>query len=321
MSERPKEHASKACVGNTTVGSNPTATAKQLRRTRHRMVGNRVERCEASVCGYRMSYLRAGPVDGPVVVLLHGLASDSGTWTPAIPLLAEHGLRVFALDLLGNGDSDKPPISYELDELARQVEQFLTAVDVPRATVCGHSLGGAVAMQVAYRYPERVERMVLVSAGGLGRQVHVALRAAAVPGAQYLLGAALRPSLIRVYRRPGFHRALRLRPEAVVNLRRAGRALASVEGRSAFFAALNGVISPSGQRGSFIEMRNLATHVPVLLVWSERDAVIPLSHAQAAQAHLPASVLVVFPGGGHEPHRRNAVEFAQAVADFVASTP
>ena len=74
MSERPKEHASKACVGNTTVGSNPTATAKQLRRTRHRMVGNRVERCEASICGYRMSYLRAGPVDGPALIASAGAA-------------------------------------------------------------------------------------------------------------------------------------------------------------------------------------------------------------------------------------------------------
>ena len=247
-------------------------------------MSNQVERCEATVCGHRMSYLRAGPLGGSAVVLLHGLASDSGTWTPAIPLLAGHGLRVFALDLLGHGDSDKPAISYELDELARQVEQFLTAVDVPRATVCGHSLGGAVAMQVAFRYPERVERMVLVAAGGLGRQVHVALRAAAVPGAQYLLGAALRPSLIRVYRRPGFHRALRLRPDAVVNLRRAGRALGSVEGRSAFFASLNGVISPSGQRGSFIEMRNLATHVPVLLVWSERDGDPAVARARRSGA-------------------------------------
>jgi pimeloyl-ACP methyl ester carboxylesterase len=77
------------------------------------------------------------------------------------------------------------------------------------------------------------------------------------------------------------------------------------------------VIAPSGQRGSFIEMRYLAEHVPTLLVWSERDGVIPVAHAHAARAHLPGSRLVVFPGSGHEPHRRNAVQFAAAVAEFV----
>jgi pimeloyl-ACP methyl ester carboxylesterase len=267
--------------------------------------------------GHRLSYQEAGPADGPVVVLIHGLASDSDTWDRALVPLAERGVRVIAVDLLGHGRSDKPTSRYLLDDFAASLEAFFGAAGIERATVGGHSLGGAIAVQFGYQHPARVERLILVSAGGLGREVHPVLRAMALPGAPLLLGAALRPRLIRLYRRPVLHRALRLTPDNVANLRRTRGALGSRDGRAAFFAALRGVIAPSGQRGSFIEMRYLAEHVPTLLVWSERDGVIPVAHAHAARAHLPASRLVVFPGGGHEPHRRNAVQFATAVAEFV----
>lgn len=268
--------------------------------------------------GHRISYVEAGPADGPAVVLIHGLASDSGTWDLALPQLAQRGVRAIAIDLLGHGGSDKAPGPYRLDDFAASLQGFVAELGLGRATLCGHSLGGAIAVHFGYHYPESLERLVLVSAGGLGREVHPMLRAASLPGAGIVLHVALLPPLRRLYRRPGFQRALRLRPEAVVNLRRAGRALSTPEGRATFLAALRAVIAPSGQRGSFIEMRYLAAHVPTLLVWSERDAVIPLAHAQAAREHLPGSTLVVFPGGGHEPHRRNAAEFAAAVADFVS---
>lgn len=130
----------------------------------------------------------------------------------------------------------------------------------------------------------------------------------------------MRPRLQRLYRRPGLHRTLRLTEENLVNLRRAARALGDVSGRRAFFASLRGVIEPAGQRGSFIEMKYLARHVPMLIVWSERDGVIPLAHAHAANEHVPDSRLVVFPSGGHEPHRRHAGGFADAVATFVRET-
>jgi pimeloyl-ACP methyl ester carboxylesterase len=269
------------------------------------------------VGGHRVAYQEAGPADGPVVVLVHGLASDSDTWDRAIVPLAERGLRVIALDLIGHGRSDRPTVGYLLEDFAALLDAFFAAVGVGRATVGGHSLGGAIAVHFAFHYPERVARLVLVSAGGLGREVHPVLRAAALPGAPLLLGAAMRPWLVRLYGRRGLHRALRLTPENVANLRRTRRALDRADGRAAFFAALRGVIAPSGQRGSFIEMQYLAEHVPTLLVWSEGDGVIPVAHAHAARAHLPGSRLEVFPGRGHEPHRRHAEQFAAAVADFV----
>jgi pimeloyl-ACP methyl ester carboxylesterase len=280
---------------------------------------------ESVVVGaHALSYLSAGdPGDSgaEVVVLIHGLASDSGTWDRAVAPLAAQGLRVIAVDLLGHGESDKPMGGYLLNDFADSLAGFFDALGIRSATLCGHSLGGAIAVHFGYHHPERVKRLVLVSAGGLGREVHLVLRAAALPGAPGVLGLAMRPALQRFYRHPSLHRALRLTPDNLVNLGRAGRALRSAEGRAAFFAALRGVIAPAGQRGSFIEMRYLAEHVPTMIVWSERDAVIPVAHAHAARAHLPGSRLVVFPGGGHEPHRRHPDEFAAAVATFVRETP
>jgi pimeloyl-ACP methyl ester carboxylesterase len=273
-----------------------------------------------TVDGHRLAYCHAGPDDGPVVVLIHGLASDWSTWDRALPPLAERGVHVIALDLPGHGESDKPVGPYLLDDFARWLHEFFQALGLGPATVGGHSLGGAIAVHFGYHYPQHVARLVLVSSGGLGREVHPLLRLAAVPGAERLAGPLLGPKARRVLGNPRLHRTLRLNPEQLTNLRRAGRSLGPPDSRAAFFASLRGVIEPAGQRGSFIEMRYLAEHIPTLVVWSERDGVIPVAHARATHDHLPGSRLLVFPGGGHEPHRRNAVEFAAAVADFVGAT-
>jgi pimeloyl-ACP methyl ester carboxylesterase len=278
-----------------------------------------VTRRSVRAAGRAVSYLEAGPADGPVVVLLHGLASDCTTWERAIEPMARGGLHVLAIDLIGHGQSDKPGAGYLLDDFAGSLAAFFAEVGIEHATVCGHSLGGAIAVHFGYHHPALVEGLVLVSAGGLGREVHPVLRAAAIPGAERILDAAVRPSMRRLYRWPRLHRLLRLTPDNVVNLRRAGRSLGTPEGRATFFAALRGVIEPAGQRGSFIEMRYLAEHVPTLFVWAEGDGVIPVAHARAAHAHLPGSRLVVFPGSGHEPHRRNAEQFAAEVVSFVST--
>jgi pimeloyl-ACP methyl ester carboxylesterase len=269
------------------------------------------------VGGHTLALQEAGPADGEPLVLLHGLASDSDTWDKAIGPLAAHGLRVLAIDLLGHGRSDKPRGGYTLDDFADQLDELFEVLELPSATLCGHSLGGAVAVHFGYHHPKRVRRLVLVSAGGLGREVHPVLRAAALPIAPRVLGWAMRPRMQSVYRNPRLHRLLRLTPDNLVNLTRAGRALGDEAGRSAFFAALRAVIEPSGQRGSFLEMRYLAEQVPTLVVWSEGDGVIPVAHAHATREHLPGCALVVFAGGGHEPHRRHAEAFADAVSRFV----
>jgi pimeloyl-ACP methyl ester carboxylesterase len=277
-----------------------------------------IERRCVEVDGNRLSYLEAGSAGDPVVLLVHGLMSDSGTWVEVLEPLAERGLRAIAIDLLGHGASDKPPGPYLLDDFALVLEGFLCALGIERVTLCGHSLGGAIAIHYGYHYPQRVGRLLLVSAGGLGKEVSWGLRMLALPGAERLTGAVMGRSLVQNLLRASLvHRAFRVTPQRLVNLRRIGRTLFRADMRAAFFRSLRGVIGPRGQLGSFLEMEYLTAHVPTLLVWSQQDVIIPVAHAHRTHAHLPGSELLVFRGGGHEPHRRNAAEFANATAAFV----
>ncbi len=269
------------------------------------------------LAGHRVSYQEAGPPDGPPVVLLHGVASDGTTWQPAIDELADWGLRVLVPDLLGHGESAKPALDYTLDTFAEQLRDLLLLLGVPSATVAGHSLGGAIAMHFGYLYPDALQRLVLVSSGGLGREVHPLLRAATLPGADLVLRLAVNPQTARLYRSAWLHRRLRLSDGSVTNLSRAGRNLLTRDSRVAFFATLRSVVEPTGQRGNMIEMDYLAAHVPTLIVWSANDHVIPVRHAHAIHEHLPGSRLELLPGSSHEPHRRYAARFARLVAEFV----
>ena len=282
------------------------------------MADAQVRRRVVCQSGHVLSFVDAGPSEAPTLLLIHGLASDSGTWELAIAALAERGLRVIAPDLLGHGESDKPVYGYSLDGFARSLAELLDAISVPRATFVGHSLGGAAAMHFAYNYPSYLERLVLVSSGGLGQHVHPVLRAATLPGAHTLLRLLVNHRTAVVYRKPRLHRALRLPPATVTNLRRAGRGLASPEGRAAFFATLHSVIKPSGQRQPIVDY--FARRVPTMIVWSGNDHVIPVSHAYATHQRLVDSRLELFAGSSHQPHHKHADRFANVVADFVATT-
>jgi pimeloyl-ACP methyl ester carboxylesterase len=277
-----------------------------------------VQRRSVLVDGNRISYVEAGASDAPAVLLVHGLLSDSGTWTADLEPLAGLGVHAIAIDLLGHGRSDAPRGLYLLDDFALLLDHFMDAIGLESATLCGHSLGGAIAVHFGYHYPDRVERLVLVSAGGLGREVSPVLRMLALPGAEALTSAVMGRTLVqRVLRSSFVHRLFRLTPARLVNLRRIGGTLFRADMRAAFFRSLRGVIGPRGQLGSFIEMEYLAAHLPTLVVWSEQDVIIPVAHAHRTHEHLPGSTLVVFAGGGHEPHRRNAAEFCETVARFI----
>jgi len=139
-----------------------------------------VEPREITLHGHRVSYRTAG--SGPLLVLIHGIAGSSATWEEVLPALAEH-YTVVAPDLLGHGLSAKPRTDYSLGAYASGIRDLLGVLGYERGTIVGHSLGGGVAMQFAYQFPERCERMVLVSSGGLGHELHLLLRAVALPGA------------------------------------------------------------------------------------------------------------------------------------------
>src|SRR5919107_3023619 len=139
---------------------------------------------EIRLHGHGVRFHRAGA--GPLVVLLHGIAGTADTWAPVADALAARH-TVIAPDLLGHGESAKPRGDYSLGAYASGVRDLVAALGHDRATVVGHSLGGGIAMQFAYQFPERVERLVLIASGGLGREVHPLLRAATLPGSELVL--------------------------------------------------------------------------------------------------------------------------------------
>jgi pimeloyl-ACP methyl ester carboxylesterase len=274
---------------------------------------------EIELHGHRVSYRSGG--DGPVLLLLHGIANSSETWEGVAPALCEH-FRLIAPDLLGHGESATPRGDYSLGAHAAGARDVLTVLGIDRATVVGHSLGGGIAMQFAYQFPERTERLVLVSSGGLGREVHLLLRAAALPGADYVLPALTSAGLIGVGRRAGgLLRRLRLAPGGDLEVLARGFASLDNDGsRKAFLHTVRAVIEPSGQRVSAHDRLNLAGLLPSLIVWGEKDSIIPVEHGNAAHEAMPGSRFEVFPEAGHMPHDADPERFASLLIDFCRST-
>ncbi len=233
--------------------------------------------------GHEVEYCMTG--SGPAVLLVHGITSSLRTWRKVIPRLAEEH-TVIAPDLLGHGASAKPRGDYSLGSFASGLRDILIALDVPTATVVGHSMGGGIAMQLAYQFPERVERLVLVNSGGLGREVSLLLRAATLPGADLVLpllfGTPLfRPAGAVVSKTLGVL-GLRSRSDlegmahGVASLRRR-------EGQRAFLHTARSIMDAGGQRISATDRLYLAESMPSLVVWGERDSLIPSHHGRAAQ--------------------------------------
>ena len=275
---------------------------------------------ELTLHGHRVSYRTAG--DGPeVVVLIHGITGSADTWEEVIPALAEE-FTVVAPDLLGHGHSAKPRGDYSLGAYASGVRDVVAALGYDHATVVGHSLGGGVAMQLAYQFPERCDRLVLVSSGGLGREVHPLLRAAALPGAEFVLplvcATKLRDAGNAVWGALG-QLGLSAGPD-LEEMWRGYASLADRDAQQAFVHTLRTIVDGGGQRVSATDRLYLAAEVPTLLVWGEADRIIPVEHGIEAQEAIPGSWLEVFEGAGHFPHRTDPDRFVDALVDFVERT-
>jgi len=270
--------------------------------------------------GHDVAYRAAGI--GPVVVLVHGMAGSSATWEPVIAGLAEH-FTVVAPDLPGHGASAKPDDGdYSLGALASSVRDLMVALGHERATIVGQSLGGGVAMQFAYQFPARCERLVLVGSGGLGREVTPLLRALAFPGIDVLFPLMF----ASVWRNAGRSvlaglRRVGLRPSPYVDeIWRSYESLTDPATRTAFGRTLRSVVDVSGQRVSAHDRLPLADSFPTLIVWGENDTIIPSEHANAAHATLPHSRIEVFEGVGHYPHCEAPDRFRRVLIDFIEST-
>lgn len=256
----------------------------------------------------------------PVLLLIHGMAGSSATWREVMPALSER-YTVIAPDLPGHGESDKPRQDYSLGAHANALRDLLLALGVERATVVGQSLGGGVAMQLAYQHPTHCERLVLVSSGGLGQEVSWILRALSLPGLEYVM-PILFPSFARdagnlvsrSLQRIGL-RAPRLEEEW-----RSYVSLIDPDTREAFVRTLRAVVNLGGQSVSAHDRLYLSARLPTLIVWGERDGIIPVAHAHAAHEAMPASRLAIFEGSGHFPHVEEPLRFVQALTEFMETT-
>jgi pimeloyl-ACP methyl ester carboxylesterase len=256
---------------------------------------------------------------GPAILFVHGLMSSRTTWAEQGRRLASDH-RIVAPDLFGHGDSAKPLGDYSLGAHAASLRDLLDALELDSVCVVGHSLGGGIAMQLAYLFPDRVDRLVLVSSGGLGRELNPLLRAATLPGSELVLPVLasgfvhdVGDTALRIWSRVGL-------PAVSPSSTEAWRSLASLadgQTRRAFLATSRSVIDAGGQTvAAHNRLAGLRSR-EVLLVWGERDRMIPSSHIEAALAELPHSQVARLARSGHFPHLDEPDAFAAVLAEFV----
>jgi pimeloyl-ACP methyl ester carboxylesterase len=304
-------------VSTASAARRPQATARSAVAPRRALEQPQVRRL--TLHGHRIAYRQAG--SGPALVLIHGITSSSATWQRVIPYLARR-FTVIAPDLIGHGDSDKPRGDYSLGAHASGIRDLMLVLGHERASIVGHSLGGGIAMQFAYQFPERCERLALVDTGGLGRDVNVLLRAATLPGAEFVLPLLAATRLLDAGRLAGrLLGALGLRARTdIEEIARGHATLSDAGARAAFVHTLRAVVEPGGQRVNASNRLYLSAHIPFLLVWGEHDSVIPIEHGRATHERVPGSRLEVFTSSGHFPQLDEPHRFIDVLVDFVEST-
>jgi len=269
--------------------------------------------------GHRVIYRQTG--DGPPLVLIHGMINSSRHWAKVADRLAGD-YTVIAPDLIGHGESSTPRGDYSLGAHAASIRDLLTAIGIERATIAGHSLGGGVAMQFFYQFPQRTERLILISSGGLGREVSPMLRGAALPGAGIGLGLAANRLVIGalglttwLLKRAGSD--LGRQTEAIA---RALKPLSPPGARRAFLETLRSVIDIRGQKVSATDRLHLLETTPTLIVWGERDHTIPIEHGANSHATIAHSSFETLPRAAHFPNLEDPEGLASAIAAFLAET-
>jgi pimeloyl-ACP methyl ester carboxylesterase len=279
---------------------------------------NAVEPRTLSLHGRALSYVEVG--SGPVLLLIHGMAGTHATWQAVIEPLAERH-TVIAVDLPGHGASEAGAGDYSLGSLAAGLRDLLVKLGHERATLVGHSLGGGIAMQFAYQFPEITERLVLVSSGGLGPEVNPVLRAAALPGANLFIAATAGPGRVAGAALARGLATVGLQPSAdVAEFARGYASLADAPRRSAFLATLRAVVGTDGQRVDAGDRLYLAEGVPVLIIWGRRDRIIPVAHAERAHEAIPDSRLEIFDAAGHMPQLEVPARFVAVLERFLKET-
>lgn len=245
------------------------------------------------------------------VVLIHGLNNSGLSWSHVAPLLAADR-RVLVPDLPGHGDSARPDVSYELQWNAHIIARWLEALGIEQVDVVGHSYGGGVAQMLLLECPERIRRLVLVAAGGLGRGVSFWLRLASLPRMVEVFGQPFMALGTRLAMRGANQGVTRREVAQMSELNsRAGSA-------RAFARTVRDVINWRGQRRNFFKRVHEVTKLPAILVlWGDRDRLIPIEQGRAFAALLEGSVFKRFEGAGHYLHNEQPEAFARVVREFL----
>jgi pimeloyl-ACP methyl ester carboxylesterase len=268
--------------------------------------------------GDRIAYRDAG--HGHALLLIHGMAGSSATWSAIIPRLSKK-YRVIAPDLLGHGMSAKPRGDYSLGAFAVFLRDLLDELGVDRATVVGQSLGGGIAMQFAHQHRDYCERLALIGSGGLGPDLSPLLRILSAPGAEFVLPVVAPQPVLNLGNKLGSWLT-----SAGIQAPRAGEmwhaysSLSDARTRQAFLRTLRSVVDYRGQAVSALNKLHVAAGLPALLIWGDHDRIIPVAHAYAAHDAVPGSHLEVLEGVGHFPHVEAPAAVADILENFIAST-
>jgi pimeloyl-ACP methyl ester carboxylesterase len=274
---------------------------------------------KVTIHGHQRAFVKLG--SGPALLLLHGLGCDHTTWSPIIRQLAKR-YTVIAPDLLGHGASDKPRADYSVGGYANGMRDLLTVLNIDKVTVVGHSLGGGVAMQFGYQFPERTERVILVAPGGLGPEVSLLIRAVSLPGFNELMGLLTVPGV----RHAGMA-GLRMLARSGTALTRDLDEVADIydsfkdkRARKAISHVVRAVVDTRGQLVTMVDRAYLTQAMPMLVVWGSEDRVIPVKHARTAAGVAPGAIVEVLGNSGHFPHKDHPERFVKIVNDFIRST-
>ena len=273
-----------------------------------------------TIHGHRRAFVKVG--QGPVVLLLHGLGCDHSTWEPVIDSLARR-YTVIAPDLLGHGLSAKPRADYSVGGYANGMRDLLTCLGIDRVTVVGHSFGGGVAMQFAYQFPERTERLILVASGGLGPEVSPFIRAITTPGFHPMMGALTLPG-VRHVGKAGLRALAKVPSRFTRDLDEVAEIYDSFKDpatRHAIRHVVRAVVDYRGQIVTMTDRAYLTQVMPMAVFWGADDQVIPVSHASHAARLAPDARVEVIPNAGHFPHKDHPQRFVKLLHEFIRSTP
>ena len=265
--------------------------------------------------GERLAYVDEG--QGEVLLLLHGMAGSSETWRSVVRPLSRN-FRVVAPDLLGHGGSDKPRSDYSLGAFAVLLRDLLDALGIARVTLVGHSLGGGIAMQFSYQHPEYCRGLILIDSGGLGPDVGLTLRLLSAPGAELIMPIIAPKAVLAAGNRfrSWLHRAGIESPRGE-QIWTSYSSFADAPTRAAFQRTLRSVIDYRGQAVNALSRLRDKIDVPVMLIWGDQDAIIPIEHAYATKELRPDIRLEVLTGVGHFPPAERPAEVVELIEDFV----